>query len=162
MKKISGGRPALGFSLVEVALSLAILAVGMVGVLALLPVGLESARQVHAEAVMASLVRTRLAEFATNGLTESSYAEITPPKVSTNQFFKTESFTAEGGQILNASNATLTSQPYFRLEYQLVSANPDSARYRLRLRWPEAALALNTNNPIIQNRNFVAEVLRGF
>ena len=56
-----------GFSLVEVALSLGILAIGMVGVLSLLPVGLDGARQVHAETVATQIVRGAIGDLSTNG-----------------------------------------------------------------------------------------------
>jgi len=160
--KFPRGTPvAAGFSLVEVALSLAILAVGMVGVLALLPVGLESARQVHAEAVMVNLVRTSLANFATNGWKLNSYQQITPPQVATNTVFREEKFTVDGVPVVSA-NTDLTNQAYFRLEYTLMSATTNSARYHLRLRWPEKALETSTNSPILQSRSFVTEVLRGY
>lgn len=140
-----------GFSLVEVALSLAILAVGMVGVLALLPVGLEGARQVHAETVASQIVRGAVADFGTNGFSQTSYATIAGGNVPGPFFYDSE------GKILASTQA---NRAYFRLEYTKGSGTSvtPSCRYYLRLSWPAAA----TNSPIVQSRTFVTDVVRNF
>lgn len=150
-----GTAPA-GFSLVEVALSLAILAVAMVGVLSLLPVGLDSARQVQAEAVMANLVRASLSDFATNGWSAAAFANITQ---STNEVVQTERYTADGRPV-PATAVSVTDRAYFRLEYLPVLIATNSARYCLRLAWPEEAINANPNSPLIQRRFFFTDVIR--
>jgi type II secretory pathway pseudopilin PulG len=122
------------FSLVEVALSLAILAVGMVGVLALLPVGLDSARQVHAETVASQVVRGAIAKLAVSN----------PPAVNP------EYFGREGET--NASSA----DGYFRLDYNQSGGTGSARRYFLTLTWPAGAA---TNSPMAQTRTFVTDVL---
>jgi prepilin-type N-terminal cleavage/methylation domain-containing protein len=141
-----------GFSLVEVALSLAILAVGMVGVLALLPVGLDSARQVHNETVASQIVRGVIADFATNGYGSQSYGALAG--VPDGGTLRTEYFTTEG---------VLTNQAagYFRVNYIKGYGTPSgsSCRYFLTLFWPAGA---SENSPTSQSRTFVTEVVRRF
>ena len=134
-----------GFSLIEVALSLAILAVGMVGVLSLLPVGLDSARQVHAETIASEVVRGAIADLATNGFQATTYGNVPSPKY----------YTSEGSETNQAAG-------YFRLVFSLNGAfnpNQPSCRYFLSLVWPSAA---PTNSPIVQSRTFVTDVVRNF
>jgi len=142
------------FSLVEVALSLAILAVAMTGILALLPVGLDSARQVHAETVAAGIVRSAIGDFSSNGWTLPDYTAIAQVPDRTTNVDLTRWFTAEGIQTNQNSN------PYFRLEYVKLSGAPTtpSCRYLLQMIWP--ASSTNTNPPLRQTRTFVADVIR--
>lgn len=142
-----------GFSLVEVALSLAILAVGMVGVLALLPVGLDSARQVHAETVASQIVRGAVADFMTNGFQAAAYSSIAG--VAPGQTLRTDYFGREGEAGVTQANA------YFRLDYikGTGGAAAPSCRYFLRLLWPSGAA---TNSVMVQTRTFVADVVRNF
>lgn len=145
---------AAGFSLVEVALSLAILAVGMTGVLALLPVGLDSARQVHAETIATAVVRSAIGDFSTNSWSSNGFTRISggaDGSVLTNQFY-----TAEGSFLAQPSNAV------FVLQFQKASSNPNSCRYFLNLAWPYAAWAANSNSPQIQRRTFVVDVVKNF
>lgn len=141
------------FSLVEVALSLAILAVGMVGVLALLPVGLDSARQVHAETVASQVVRSAIADFSTNGYSRSAYNSITG--VPDSGILRTEYFGREGEPGVMEANG------YFRMDYVKGSGGPlaPSCRYFLRLYWPSGA---PTNSAMVQMRTFVTDVVRNF
>jgi len=136
------------FSMVEVALSLAILAVGMVGVLALLPVGLEGARQVHAETVASQVVRGAIADFSTN-----AYAAIAG--IPSGGTYSVQYYTAEG-------QAATAADGYFRLAYVKGSGDPStpSCRYFLNLVWPNAAWQANSNSRLIQSRTFVTEVMR--
>ena len=145
--------PACGFSLIEVALSLAILAVGMVGVLALLPVGLDSARQVHAETVAAQIVRGAIADFSTNGFAAGGWGSIAG--VNPGGTLRTEYFGRDGEAGATQANG------YFRLDYIKGSgtATSSSCRYFLRLLWPAAAA---TNSPVVQSRTFVTDVVRNF
>jgi len=149
---------APAFSLVEVALSLAILAVAMTGILALLPVGLDSARQVHAETVAAGVVRSAIGDFSSNGWTLPAYTAIAQAANGTTNPILTSWFTTDG--VRTNENAS----PYFRLEYVKVSgsATTPSCRYLLQLSWP--AVIRNTNstvrNPMLQTRTFVTDVLR--
>lgn len=122
------------FSLVEVALSLAILAVGMTGVLALLPVGLDSARQVHAETVASQVVRGAVAKLAVSGT----------PAVNP------EYFGREGETNANSADG------YFRLDYNQSGGAGSARRYFLTLTWPAGAA---TNSPMAQTRIFVTDVL---
>jgi len=134
--------------MVEVALSLAILAVGMVGVLALLPVGLEGARQVHAETVASQVVRGAMADFSTNPY--GTIAGVPIGGTFTNQFFTQE------GRSAAATNA------YFRIAYVKASGDPNtpSCRYFLNLIWPYAAWQANPTSRMIQTRTFVTEIMR--
>jgi len=149
---------APAFSLVEVALSLAILAVAMTGILALLPVGLDSARQVHAETVAAGVVRSAIGDFSSNGWTLPAYTAIAQVPDRTTNPILTSWFTTDG--VRTNENAS----PYFRLEYVKVSgsATTPSCRYLLQLSSP--AVIRNTNstvrNPMLQTRTFVTDVLR--
>lgn len=142
-----------GFSLVEVALSLAILAVGMVGVLALLPVGLDGARQVHAEAVATQIVRGAIADFSTNGYQASGFNGIA--SLGQGATLKTEYYGREG------ETNVPQGQAYFRLDYTKGngSATSTSCRYFLNLLWPAGA---PTNSPTVQSRTFVTDVVKNF
>jgi len=142
-----------GFSLIEVALSLAILAVGMVGVLALLPVGLDGARQVHAETVAAQIVRGAIADFSTNSFSPNGYPLILG--VPNGGILRTEYFGREGEVGVGQANA------YFRLDYVKGTggATTPSCRYFLRLYWPSGA---PTNSAMVQMRTFVTDVVRNF
>lgn len=144
------GKLSQGFSLVEVALSLAILAVGMVGVLSLLPVGLDSARQVHAETVASQIVRGAIADFSTNGQT-ANYSTIAG--VPAGGILRTEYFGREGEVGVPQENA------YFRLDYikGTGGVTTPSCRYFLRLFWPSGA---PTNSAVVQMRTFVTDVVR--
>lgn len=148
-----------GFSLVEVALSLAILAVGMVGVLSLLPVGLDSARQVHAETVAANVARSALGQFITNTANATVWGQIT--SVPDGGTLKTEFWPVDGQ---TPDNPTERQGKYFRLVFQKGSQwpanNPTSCRYFLNLAWPEEAVNANTNSPLIQRRTFLVDLVR--
>jgi len=148
-----------GFSLVEVALSLAILAVGMVGVLSLLPVGLDSARQVHAETVAANVARSALGQFITNTANATVWGQIT--SVPDGGTLKTEFWPVDGQ---TPANPTERQGKYFRLVFQKGSQwpanNPTSCRYFLNLAWPEEAVDANTNSPLIQRRTFLVDLVR--
>ena len=151
--------PAAGFSLVEVALSLAILAVGMVGVLSLLPVGLDSARQVHAETVAANVARSALGQFITNTANDTVWGQIT--SVPDGGTLKTEFWPVDGQ---TPANPPERQGKYFRLVFQKGSQwpanNPTSCRYFLNLAWPEEAVNANTNSPLIQRRTFLVDLVR--
>lgn len=143
-----------GFSLVEVALSLAILAVGMTGVLALLPLGLDSARQVHAETIATGVARSAIGDFTTNGFSSNSFTRISGAadgSILTNLYYA-----AEGQSLQDSSNAV------FALQFQKASGDATSCRYFLNLAWPYAAVLANSNSPLIQRRTFVVDVVRGF
>ena len=143
-----------GFSLVEVAISLAILSVGMVGVLALLPVGLDSARQVHAETVASQIVRSAIADFSTNGFQKGTFDDVAG--VGNGSTWTTAYYTQEGS-LTNAGAASA----YFRLDYikgEGTAAGP-SCRYFLQLAWPSAA---PTNSVMAQSRTFVTDVVRSY
>lgn len=148
-----------GFSLVEVALALAILAVGMVGVLALLPVGLDAARQVHAETVAANVARSALGQFTTNTASINTWNQITG--VSEGGTFKTEYWSMDGQTPRDPSDR---QGKYFRLIFQKGSQwpanNPTTCRYFLNLAWPEEAVNANTNSPLIQRRTFLVDLLK--
>ena len=148
-----------GFSLVEVALSLAILAVGMTGVLALLPVGLESARQVHAETVAANVARSALGQFTTNTANTNTWSQITG--IPDGGILKTEYWPVDGQTPADPRDR---QQKYFRLVFQKGSQwpvnNPTSCRYFLNVAWPEEALNANTNSPLIQRRTFLVDLVR--
>jgi len=150
-----------GFSLVEVALSLAILAVGMTGVLALLPVGLESARQVHAETVAANVARSALGQFTTNTANANTWSQITG--IPDGGILKTEYWPVDGQTPADPRDR---QQKYFRLVFQKGSQwpvnNPTSCRYFLNVAWPEEAVNANTNSPLIQRRTFVVDVVRSY
>ncbi len=124
---------------------MAILAVGMTGVLALLPVGLEAARQVHAETAAAQVVRLKIADLwlSNQGKTTFLGAESLPPQI----------FTAEG--VLTNSKA---QSAYFQIEISKDASTEtaDSCRYFLTLRWPVQA----SQEKKQQVRFFVTEVVK--
>ena len=141
------GNGSAGFSLVEVAISLAILAVGMTGVLALLPVGLDSARQVHAETVAAQIARDSIAKLWMNpALTNAvSFANLPLPA---DTFWS-----VDGLQI------TQTNEAYFWVRHR-IGQNPGATtnfcRYYLEIAWP-----LRATNPVLrQERTFVTDLVR--
>lgn len=143
--KFSRGRGgAAGFSLVEVALSLAILAVGMTGVLALLPVGLDSARQVHAETVAAQVVRQQIGELSLSNRVAGAFVLPQP----TNRFFLVD------GQSVEEQDP----RRYFQISFQTNNTTANSCRYFLRLAWPAVA----TNLAARQQRVFVSEQMRSW
>jgi len=135
-----------GFSLVEVAIAIAILAVGMTGVMALLPVGLNSAREVHNETVAAGVARTVIGnlQFSNRLLGLSS-----------NLPNQTLYFTAEG-VLTNASNPPAAF-------YQVLVTNQTTpsagfTRSFITMRWPVAGLEGGNTN--IQKRFFLADYLK--
>lgn len=134
--------PGIGsFSLVEVALAMAILAVGMVGVLSLLPVGLDSARQVHNETVATQIARTAIGNLWLSNRATQTFQINFPDQL-----------LDQDGQ----TNANVNSH-YFRLRIQNTFTNSNSARYFLTLEWPARA---PSNAPLVQKRAFVTEVVR--
>lgn len=135
----TGSLASSGFSLVEVALSLAILSVAMVGVLSLLPVGLDAARQVHAEAVAVQVVRERIADIE-SGNRQAGAFQAYP-----------ETFYSVDGQ----TNAT----GYFAVTVEQTNLRADSCRYFLTLRWPASQ---TTNRPLVQQRVFVSDQVRSW
>ena len=149
-----GGTPPPGFSLVEVAISLAILSVGMTGVLALLPLGLDSARQVHAETIATGVARSAIGDFTTNGLSSNGFARISG--VANGSILTNLYYAAEGQPLSQSTNAI------FSLQFQKASSTASSCRYFLILAWPYAAVQANSNSPLIQRRTFVVDVVRNF
>lgn len=129
------------FSLVEVALSLAILAVGMTGVLALLPVGLDSARQVHAETIAAQIVRTAQGEIIFSNRASRSFLGFPPAE-----------FDASGKKKTDPRERS-----YFRLTSQQQLSGANLARYFLILTWPADAPA---GSRLAQTRTFVVDSVR--
>lgn len=130
-----------GFSMVEVALSLAILSVAMVGVLSLLPVGLDSARQVHAEAVAVQVVRGVVSEIEQSNRLAGAFQNL------------------DGVRDYNAEGLATTTNAYFALSIQQTNLTADSCRYFLTLRWPKAAA---TNSRTAQQRVFVSDQVRNW
>lgn len=145
-----------GFSLVEVALSLAILAVGMTGVLALLPVGLDSARQVHAETIAAQIVRGAVADFATNGYAQKDFDPLR--QKAPGSTLQTSYYTQEGAPTKNPP-VQAEDIPYFRLEYVCGYVSERRCRYFLQMSWPAAA---DPKAPLAQRRTFFADVVRNY
>lgn len=129
------------FSLVEVALSLAILSVAMVGVLSLLPVGLDAARQVHAEAVAVQVIRGAIGEIEASNRAAGAFGA----------FGGTRLYSVEG-QPTNANG-------YFSVVVQPANVAADSCRYFLTLRWPASAA---TNSRLGQQRVFVSDQVRSW
>jgi type II secretory pathway pseudopilin PulG len=157
--KTPANKKECAFSLVEVALSLAILAVGMVGVLALLPVGLDAARQVHAETVAANVARSALGRLTTNTASAMAWGQITG--VADGGTLKTEYWPVDGQVPVNPTDR---QGKYFRLVFQKGSQrpanNPTSCRYFLNMAWPEEAVNANTNSPLIQRRTFLVDLVK--
>jgi len=155
----TGSLASSGFSLVEVALSLAIVAVAMVGVLALLPVGLDSARQVHAETVAAGVARTALGRLSSNTASSTLWSQICTGTVN-ESLLKTEYWPVDGQVPPDPANPR---GKYFRLEFQKGShapaTTPTTCRYFLRLSWPEEAVSNNPTSPLIQRRTFLVDLV---
>lgn len=143
-----------GFSLVEVALSLAILSVGMTAVLSILPVGLESARQVQAETVAAGVIRRIVGDFSTNQRADL-FAALDLMQPGESQPGLTRYFDVDG-------NAAALTNAYFlaTLTRAREQTNQPSLRFFVNLSWPAAAEAVNTNSPLIQRRSFVVDLVR--
>ena len=126
---------------------MAILAVGMTGVLALLPVGLDSARQVHNETVATMVARTAIGNIWLSNLGRNTF------------------LTFNNLQVFDQNGQTNANPKfhYFQLRIAADTNLPfgNSCRYLLTLEWPKAA-ADNTNNPgaLVQRRVFVTEVVR--
>lgn len=145
MKRI----PALAspsFSLVEVAIAIAILAVGMTGVMALLPVGLNSAREVHNETVAAGVARTVI------GNLQLSNQMLGLNNNLPNQAFY---FTAEGVQT-NTSNPPTAF--YQVLVTNLTPQGGSVTRSYITMRWPVAALGQAKSK--VQERFFLTDILK--
>lgn len=156
---------ASGFSLVEVALSLAILAVGMTAVLALLPVGLESARQVEAETVVASVAQTAFANLATNAQSSARWAWLIQPGNGEERM--KEYWLVDGTRPNSADNPKDNLNEdrkikYFELQFLKMTHTANSCRYMLHLRWPLKAVTNNPNGPLVQKRSFVTEIRPAF
>ena len=131
-----------GFSLVEVALSLAILSVAMVGVLSLLPVGLDAARQVHAEAVAVQVIRDRIGDLEASNLQSTSFLA----------FGGVTNYYSPEGIETNAARG------YFAVTVEQTNLTASSCRYFLTLRWPAAS----TNSRTAQTRVFVSDQVRSW
>ena len=143
-------RPTFGagsFSLVEVALAMAILAVGMVGVLSLLPVGFDSARQVHNETVATLVARTAIGNIWLSNRGRSTFYDFS----TVDQFFDQDGQTNANPQF-----------HYFRLRIAMDSnaISTNSCRYFLTLEWPKGAVAGTTRGTMAQKRVFVTDVVR--
>jgi len=137
---------ARGFSLVEVALAIAILAVGMTGVLAVLPVGLDAARLVHQETVAAGVARSAISD-----IQSSNQGPGTPVT-----FSNSLAYSAEGGRLATFQDP----KGVFQVDFRWVTNSPSSVRGFLTLRWPKAALNANPNNTNVQTRYFITEINR--
>jgi len=124
-----------------------------------LPVGLDSARQVHAETVAANVARSALGQFITNTANDTVWGQIT--SVPDGGTLKTEFWPVDGQ---TPANPTERQGKYFRLVFQKGSQwpanNPTSCRYFLNLAWPEEAVNANTNSPLIQRRTFLVDLVR--
>lgn len=132
------------FSLVEVAVAMAILAVAMVGVLSLLPVALDSARQVHNEAVATLVARTAIGNIWLSNFGRTNFLE-----------FREDQFFDQDGQ--TNSNKKFD---YFRLRITNSATGSNSCRYFLTLQWPAGALRGTTPAVTAQKRTFVTEAVR--
>ncbi len=128
-----------GFSLVEVALALAILSVGMVGVLALLPVGLDSARQVYAETVATSVAQTGISDLRRS----QTNASWTIPSATT-------FFNYEGVETNQAAG-------FYSMRFQAANQSPRQCRVFIYLNWPCNA---PTSSPMAQQRVFVTDLVK--
>lgn len=138
-------RAADSFSLVEVALAMAILAVGMVGVLALLPVGLDAARQVHAETVAAQIFRGVLGDLPVSNAVSRSFV----------QNFRSD-FTYDGSLVTNP-----TQTAYFRINVARTNETANLSRYTLTVNWPLVGGQVVTNR-LTQERVVITDVLRNW
>lgn len=135
-----------GFSLVEVALAIAILAVGMTGVLAVLPVGLDAARLVHQETVAAGVARSAISELQSSNQGRGNLV------IFTNSL----AYSSEGVRLNNTNDF----KAIFLVSFQWVTNSPSSVRGYLTLRWPKTALDGNPNNTNVQTRYFLTEINR--
>lgn len=150
MRKPCAKFSTASFSLVEVALAMAILAVGMVGVLSLLPVGLDSARQVHNETVATLVARTVIGNIWLSNQASSTFINF--PAV---QYFDQDGQTNSNPQF-----------QYFRLQIvqdssSATGTNATSCRYFLTLEWPKGAVEGTSRGKSVQKRIFVTEALKG-
>lgn len=128
-----------GFSLVEVALALAILSVGMVGVLALLPVGLDSARQVYAETVATSVAQTGISDLRR---TQTNANWIIP---TTNAYYTYEGL------------GTNEAAGFYSMRFQTANQTARQCRVFIYLDWPCNAPA---NARMAQQRIFVMDLVK--
>lgn len=129
-----------GFSLVEVALALAILSVGMVGVLALLPVGLDSARQVYAETVATSVAQTGISNLRRTQ-TNATWNITNAPTF----------FTYDGKE------TTSPGEAFYSMRFQAANQSPRQCRVFIYLNWPCNAAA---SAPMAQQRVFVTDLVK--
>lgn len=129
-----------GFSLVEVALALAILSVAMVGVLALLPVGLDSARQVYAETVATSIAQTGISNLRMTQ-TNANWSIATTPSY----------FTYEGKETTSAGTG------FYSMRFQAGNQSTRQCRVFVYLNWPCNA---PVTAPMAQQRVFVTDLVK--
>jgi uncharacterized protein (TIGR02598 family) len=90
-----GSRLHRGFTLVEVILALAVMAIGLVGILGIFPVALNTARESKQETRIAQLAQTMFSDLRTRDVLEVEKDEFTA-KALTTISTKTLYYTAEG------------------------------------------------------------------
>jgi len=144
--KTTAACAAASFSLVEVALAMAILAVGMTGVLALLPVGLDAARQVHAETVAAQIFRGALGDLPVSNAVSRSFVGN----------FGAD-FTYDGVLVTNQ----IAQTAYFRINVTRSNETANLSRYILTVNWPLVGGQVVTNR-LTQERVVITDVLRNW
>ena len=137
------GRQAPGFTLVEVTISLGIVAFVLVSIVGLLAVGMRLNRSSEEEIAAANAATRLLAEYRArpSGSMLGGAVEVLPGLTNTNSSAVTNQITAF--QIDDAAKAVAVGR--FRVQGQAVipSVPSDPATVYLDLSWPPAA----TNNP---------------
>lgn len=151
MKNFTNQAAGPAFSLVEVAIAMAILAVGMTGVLALLPVGLDSARQVHNETIAANVARSVIGNLWLSNQNRTSFLSDTNI-----QYFDQDGRTPQNNKFryfqLSISSSVSTTPGSGTV--------PQSCRYLLTLEWPVTAVSQSNRAVLAQKRVFVTEVVK--
>jgi uncharacterized protein (TIGR02598 family) len=106
-------RSAAGFSMVEVALAVAVVAIGLVGIVALFPIGLDATRGANDATRMATIAERYIAAYQQYGLNTRYYdAGNYPTVVITNTSLAATNITVVMDSMAYYVQVSVTNAPY--------------------------------------------------
>ncbi len=153
MKQMSAQRhsSSSGFSLVEVVLALAVVAVGLITIIGLFPQGLSSARRAMDDSLSAMVAQDVIAErriLIQNGGATLGNASAEPPRW----------YAAEGTNLFGAASST---NAMYKCEIVATLINPNLEETQVRIYWPWYSAATTTKTPPPANTNiFVTRIAK--
>ncbi len=140
-----------GFSLVEVVLALAVVAVGLITIIGLFPQGLSSARRAMDDSLSAMVAQDVIAErriLIQNGGATIGNTTAEPPRW----------YAAEGTNLLGAASS---ANAMYKCEIVATLINPNLEETQVCIYWPWYSTATTTKTPPPANTNiFVTRIAR--